>query len=58
MIKVLVKERAKPAEILRRLNAQYGEETLSYASVCDWYSKFSEGCKEVSNLLHLASSCT
>jgi hypothetical protein len=28
-------------------NAQYGEETLSHASVYDWYNKLSEGCKEV-----------
>jgi hypothetical protein len=43
----------KPAEILCRLNAQYGEETLSHASVYDWYSKFSEVCKEVLNVPHV-----
>jgi hypothetical protein len=41
----------KPAEILHRSNAQYGEKTLSHLSVYDWYNKFSKGCKEVSNLL-------
>jgi hypothetical protein len=42
----------KPAEILCRLNSQYGEETLSHASIPDWYSKFPEICKEVVNILH------
>jgi hypothetical protein len=42
----------KPVGILHGLNAQYGEETLSRASVYDWYSTFSEGRKEVSNLPH------
>lgn len=37
-------ERAEPAEILYRLNAQYEEETLSCAAVYDWCSKSSEGC--------------
>lgn len=35
-------ESMKPKEILHRLNAQYGEETISCAGVWDWYSKFSE----------------
>jgi hypothetical protein len=42
----------KSAEILCRLNAQYGEKTLSYASAYDWYNKFSEDHKEVSNLMY------
>jgi hypothetical protein len=37
-----VREKVKPAEILCRLNAHYGEMTLSHASVCGWYRKFSE----------------
>jgi hypothetical protein len=47
VIKFLVKEKVKPAEILHRLCAQYGEKTLSYASVCDCYNEFSEGHKEI-----------
>jgi hypothetical protein len=47
-----VKEKVKPAEIICRLIAQYGEETWSHESVCDWYSKLSDGHKEVLNLLH------
>jgi hypothetical protein len=42
---VLVKEKVKPAEIVRRLNAQYGKETLSCTDVYDLYNKFSEGQK-------------
>jgi hypothetical protein len=45
-----VKEKVKPAEILRRLNAQYREQTLSHASVYSWYIKFSEDCTEESNV--------
>jgi hypothetical protein len=33
IIKFLMKEKVKPAEILCKLNAQYGEETLSHAKV-------------------------
>jgi hypothetical protein len=36
IIKFLMKEKMKPAEILPRLNAQCGEETLSCASIYDW----------------------
>jgi hypothetical protein len=52
IIKFLVKEIRKPADILPRLNALYAEETLSRAEVYDWYNNFSESCKEVSNLPH------
>jgi hypothetical protein len=41
MMKFLVK--VKPAEILHRLNAQYGQETLSHESAYELYNKFSEG---------------
>jgi hypothetical protein len=47
-----VQEKMKPAVIFRRRNTQYGKETLLHAGVCDWYSKFSEDRKEVSNLPH------
>jgi hypothetical protein len=42
IIKFLVKEKVKPAEIHR----------MSCASVCDWCNEFFEGHKEVLNLLH------
>jgi hypothetical protein len=44
VIKFPVKEEVKLAEILHRLIAQYGED-LSFASIYDWYIKFSEGPK-------------
>jgi hypothetical protein len=40
-----VKEKVKPAEVLHELNAQRGEETLSQASACGWFSKLSEAPK-------------
>jgi hypothetical protein len=40
IIKFLVKEEVKSAKILCKLNAQYGEETLSYATIYYWYNKF------------------
>jgi hypothetical protein len=52
IIRFLVKEKLQPAEIIHKLYAQYGEQTLSCASVYDWYNKFSDGCKKVSNLPH------
>jgi hypothetical protein len=52
IIKYPVKEKMKPAKILHRLKAQYGEETLSWTCVYDWNNRFSEGCKQVSNLPH------
>jgi hypothetical protein len=51
-----MKGKVNLAEILHRLNAQYGKEILSCANVYDWYSNFSEGHEEVSSL-HSANSC-
>jgi hypothetical protein len=50
--KFLIKEEVKPAEILRRLSSQYGEEILSRASVCNWCSSFCEGREQVANRQH------
>jgi hypothetical protein len=52
IIRFLPKGKGKSAENLHRLNVQYWKEILSYASVCDWYSKFSEG-HEVWNVPHI-----
>jgi hypothetical protein len=51
IIRFPVKEKEKTA-VLHRLNAQYEKETLSYTNVYDWYNKFSDEHKEVSNLPH------
>jgi hypothetical protein len=50
-----VKEKMKPPEILRRLNAQHGKQTLSGVSVYDWYNEFSEGRNEVKTQLSAGS---
>jgi hypothetical protein len=53
-----VKGKVKPAEIHHELSVQYGEEMLSHASACDWHSKFSEGSKEILNLLNVQIQST
>jgi hypothetical protein len=52
VIKFLVKEKVKLAEILCRLSALYGEGTMSHAGVYDWCSKFSECHQLVANQPH------
>jgi histone-lysine N-methyltransferase SETMAR len=52
VIKFLVKENVKPAEILRRLQAQYGEQTMSRATVYEWCEQFREGRELVTNEAH------
>lgn len=46
VIKSLMNDEVKPEEICHRLHAQYGKETLSHTSVCDWYSKFLKAIKK------------
>lgn len=53
IIRFLVKEKVKPAEIHYELNVQYGKEMLPCSSACGLYRKFSEDCKEIRNLLHV-----
>jgi hypothetical protein len=48
----IIKFLSKPAETLPRLNAQCRERTMSRAAVYDWYNKFPESRKEISNLSH------
>lgn len=52
IIKFLAAEGAKPTEILRRLTAQFGEETLSRARVFAWHKQFVEGRDRVENESH------
>lgn len=52
IIKFLVKEKVKPAEVLRRLEAQFGEQTLSRERVYDWCRQFSKGRSLVTNDPH------
>ena len=52
IIKFLSLEGVKPAEILRRLTAQFAEKTLSRTQVYDWHKKFSDGRQSVENETH------
>lgn len=52
IIKFLSREGVKPAEILRRLTAQFAEKTLSRTQVYDWHKKFSDGRESVQNETH------
>ena len=52
VIKFLVKEKVKPAEIFRRLQAQYGEQTMSRTRVYEWCEQFREGRELVTNEAH------
>lgn len=52
IIKFLAAEGVKPAEILRRLTAQFGKETLSRARVFAWHKQFVDGRHHVENESH------
>jgi hypothetical protein len=43
-VKFISNEKIKPAEILRRLRAQFGDGTLSRTQVYDW-SKYFKKCR-------------
>jgi hypothetical protein len=49
-VKFLFNENVKPAEILTRLRAQFGDETLSRSQKYDWSKLFKEGRTEVENV--------
>ena len=52
IIKFLAKEGVKSSEILTKLLAQFGEETLSKTQVYEWSRKFKEGREKVENESH------
>jgi hypothetical protein len=52
IIKFLTKEACKQPEICSRLKRQYGEKTLSNASVYKWGSVFKKGRETVENEPH------
>jgi len=52
IIKFLAKEDVEPAEILRRLREQFGEQTLSKTQVYDWHKQCSNGREAVQNESH------
>jgi hypothetical protein len=49
VMKFLVNEGAKPADIYRRLQAQYGDETLSRSKTFEWCKRFKDGRTSVSD---------
>ncbi|KAJ8938580.1 hypothetical protein NQ318_013634 [Aromia moschata] len=52
IIKILAKEGVNPTEILRRLQAQFGDNTLSRTRVFAWHNEFSGGREKVENQSH------
>jgi len=49
VMKFLVNEGVKPGDIYRRLEAQYGDETLSHSKTFEWCKRFRDGRKSVSD---------
>ena len=49
MMKFLVNEGVKPADIYKRLQAQYGDEMLSHSKIFEWSKRFKDGHTSVSD---------
>jgi len=49
MMKFLVNEDVKPADIYKRLQAQYGDEMLSHSKIFEWSKRFKDGHTSVSD---------
>ena len=49
VMKFLVNKGVKPADIYRRLQAQYGDETLSRSKTFEWCKRFKDGRTSVSD---------
>jgi hypothetical protein len=49
VIKFLVNEGVKPTDIYRRLQTQYGDETLSRSKTFEWCKRFKDGRTSVSD---------
>jgi hypothetical protein len=43
IVKFLTNENVKPAEILKRLKAEFGDEKFSRTQMYDWSKSFKEG---------------
>jgi len=50
VVTFLTNENVKPGEILMRLRAQFGDETLSRTQMYDMSKSFNKGRKEVENM--------
>jgi hypothetical protein len=53
MVKLVTNENVKPAEILTRHRAKFGDETLSRTKVYDCSNSLEEGQTEVKNMPHI-----
>jgi len=53
VVKFPANENEKSAEILKRLRAQFDDETLSRTQMYDWSKSFKEGQTEVENMRRL-----
>ena len=49
VMKFLVNEGVKPADIYRRLQAQNSDEMLSRSKTFEWCKRFKDGCTSVSD---------
>jgi hypothetical protein len=49
VMKFLVNKGVKPVDIYRRLQAQYGDETLSCSKTFEWCKRFKDGRTSVSD---------
>ena len=58
VIQFLVKSGEKPAEILKKLQAVYGDECMSRTRVFEWAKRFKEGRETVADDPYGGSTCT
>jgi len=49
VMRFLVNEGVKPADIYRRLQAQYGDETLGRSKTFEWCKRFKDGRTSISD---------
>jgi hypothetical protein len=56
IVKFLITEKVKPADILKRLRAQFEDETLSRTQVYGCVESFKEGRKEVEKNVKITPS--
>lgn len=47
VMEFLVRERVKPIDIYKTLQAQYGDETVSHSKTFEWCNRFTDGCMSV-----------
>jgi hypothetical protein len=50
-MKFLVNEGVKPADIYKRLQGQYGDETISRSKTFEWCKRFKDGRTSVSDFI-------